>query len=158
MKYLLFDQSGDLAARYDSDIHGEAIPTDAVEVSDEIFWRTINETHGAWKREPATGDIARHPFPPPSPAEIEAAKVALVQEHMDTTARALRYDSIANAVTYAEEPAVPRFQAEGRALRAWRSSVWEACYEILDQVQNEGRAVPTDEELIAALPELELPG
>ncbi|EHK66008.1 hypothetical protein [Achromobacter arsenitoxydans] len=94
---------------------------------------------------------------PPSDEEITAQKVALVQEHMDAAARALNYDSIANAITYADEPAVPKFQAEGLAFRAWRSLVWERCYEILEQVQNGERAIPSDEELIAELPALALP-
>lgn len=94
--------------------------------------------------------------PPPSKAELEGKKVALVQRHMDATAQALRYDSIANAITYADEPAVPKFQQEGRALRAWRSLVWERCYAILAEVEAGTRPVPSDDELIAALPQLDL--
>lgn len=92
----------------------------------------------------------------PTVEQIEAQKVAVVQQHMDAAARALRYDDIKTAVTYAEEPAVPKFQAEGQAFRAWRSLVWARCYEILDEVQSGARPIPSDEELIAELPELEL--
>lgn len=100
-------------------------------------------------------------FEPPAPhtatpEQIEAQKVAVVQAHMDTAAQALRYDSITTAITYAEEPSVPKFQAEGQALRAWRSVVWAACYAILAEVQAGHRAIPTDEELIAELPPLEI--
>src|SRR5690606_23141997 len=95
--------------------------------------------------------------PAPTPAEIEAQKVAVAQNHMDEAARAHRYDDIKTACTYAEEPAVPKFQAEGRAFRAWRSLVWAACYAILDEVQAGEREIPTDAELIAELPPLELP-
>lgn len=95
--------------------------------------------------------------PPPTPAEIEAAKVAIVQRHMDDAARALRYDDIATACTYADEPAVPKFQAEGQVFRAWRSEVWATCYAILDDVNAGLRDIPTDEELLAELPELVLP-
>lgn len=49
------------------------IPVDAVEVSDELFFKTIHETDGIWKYDPATGDIAKHPFPPPTDAELAAA-------------------------------------------------------------------------------------
>lgn len=93
----------------------------------------------------------------PDPAVVQAAKVAMVQAHMDERARTLRYDNIANAITYADEPAVPKFQGEGQAFRAWRSLVWARCYEILAEVEAGDRDVPTDAELIAELPALELP-
>lgn len=61
-------------------------------------------------------------------AEARAAAVRAVQAHLDATARAWGYDDIFTAVTYADEPEAPQFQAEGRALRKWRSKVWRACY------------------------------
>lgn len=98
------------------------------------------------------------PEPEPlTPEQVRAGKVWIVQSHMDSAARDFGYDSIANAITYAEEPAVPKFQAEGQAFRAWRSLVWERCYEILAEVESGGRGVPSDDELIAELPELQLP-
>lgn len=157
MKYIDFNGSGAIVARYDSEIHTFGVPASSIEVSDELFFQTISETDGVWKRDPATGDIAKHPFPPPTPAEIEAAKVATVQLHMDKAARAYRYDNITTAITYAEEPAVPKFQAEGQAFRAWRSLVWAKCYAILDEVNDGLRGIPTDEELISELPALVLP-
>jgi hypothetical protein len=82
---------------------------------------------------------------------------AQVQQHMDDAARALGYDDVATAVTYAEEPAVPKFQAEGQAFRAWRSRVWAFCYWLMDEVAA-GRALePTPNALFAVLPTLELP-
>ena len=88
--------------------------------------------------------------------KIQAAKVALVQSHMDTAAQALRYDDIKTACTYAEEPSIPKFQLEGQAFRLWRSQVWATCYQILDEVQQGIRDIPTDEELIALLPVLDI--
>ena len=67
------------------------------------------------------------------------------------------YDDIKAAVTYAEEPAVPLFQAEGRALRAWRSLVWAHCYQVLADALAGTRAIPTAAQLIAELPALDLP-
>lgn len=158
-KYFIhFDQEGNFLGRYIS-AHSE-IPSDAVEVSQSLFHQTIDETDGVWKIDRKTGEIAKHPFPPPpppTPAEIEAAKVAIVQRHMDEAAQALRYDDIATAVTYADEPSIPKFQAEGQAFRAWRSLVWAKCYEILADVQDGKRDIPTDEDLISELPELILP-
>lgn len=93
-------------------------------------------------------------FPTIDPAEIEQSKVAVVQEYMDEQAQAMRYDSIQTAVTYAEEPGVPKFQVEGIAFRAWRSLVWETCYQILAEVTAGTRQIPSDEELVALLPTL----
>lgn len=75
-----------------------------------------------------------------------------VQSHLDAQAQALNYDDIRTAVTYADEPAVPRFQAEGIALRAWRSRVWDAAYAVLNAFQAGERPAPSAAELIAVLP------
>lgn len=143
---------------YSVEINGSNIPADAVEVT--------NDEHAALLAGQAAGKrivadenglpVLADP-PAPAAAQIEAAKVAIVQRHMDDAARALRYDDIATACTYADEPAVPKFQAEGMAFRSWRSLVWATCYAILDDVNAGLRDIPTDEELIAELPELVLP-
>ena len=89
-------------------------------------------------------------FVPPAPAPVEVTEVACVAavaRVLHSQAVALGYDSIDAAVTYADEPAVPEYQAEGQALRAWRSNVWSACFAVLDA------GLPaTIEELTAALP------
>lgn len=107
----------------------------------------------------ADGGKTFAPFQPPvqTAAQIAAAKVAVVQAFMDARAQSLNYDDIATAVTYADEPAVPKFQAEGQAFRAWRSLVWEKCYEILDAVNAGTQSIPSDQDLIAALPAISLP-
>lgn len=79
-----------------------------------------------------------------------------VQQHMDAEAQVLGYDDIKSAVTYADEPSVPKFQIEGKSFRAWRSLCWGYCYEQLDKVQNNERTVPTVEELVAELPDFVL--
>ena len=108
------------------------------------------------------GEVAAYVPPPPPTAEevtaqITAEKTRLVQAKMDAQAQTLGYDDIATAVTYADEPAVPKFQIEGQALRAWRSQVWATCYTILAAVSAGEREIPSDDELIAALPAFEMP-
>lgn len=78
--------------------------------------------------------------------EIEQA----VQNHLDSKAQSLGYDSIYTACTYADEPAVAKFQQEGQALRAWRSLVWNKCYELLQLGQ-----VMTEQQVIDSLPSYE---
>jgi hypothetical protein len=84
------------------------------------------------------------------PAAIIRALVATVQAHMDAAARAFGYDSLASAVSYADEPVVAQFQHEGQAFRRWRSLVWAAAYARLAA----GGPLPTPEEALALLPSL----
>ena len=99
--------------------------------------------------------------PPAAPAltaaQRQAALVAAVQAHLDATARSHGYDSIYTACTYADEPAAAKFQAEGQALRAWRSLVWLHCHAVLAAVLAELRAEPDAATLIAELPALVMP-
>ena len=101
--------------------------------------------------------------PPPTPAEASAERLGeikaelasltqAVQQHLDTKAQSLGYDDIRSAATYADEPAVAKFQNEGRALRAWRSLLWAAAYSKLQRVNAGLEPVPTKEMLIASLP------
>jgi len=111
------------------------------------------ETQEGWFFDGATFSAP----PPPSAEHILATLTGAVQAHLDAAAAAVGYDSIYTACTYADEPSVPRFQAEGRALRAWRSEVWAACHAIMTKVQSGQRDVPTAAALIAELPALVLP-
>lgn len=97
------------------------------------------------------------PLPEPEPHEIVAMFRDSIQLKLDEQARRYGYDSIASAVTYAEEPAVPKFQAEGQAFRTWRSLVWAYGYEQLALVESGQRPAPTIPEFIAELPPLDLP-
>lgn len=92
----------------------------------------------------------------PTPEKIRADRIAAVYGHMNAAAQGLGYDDILSAVTYADEPIIPRLQAEGRGFRAWRSLVWAHCYQVLDDVQEGRRPIPTDAELIGELPALHI--
>lgn len=73
MKYILFDDLGRLAGRYDSEIHGDDIPEMAVAVADELFFQSIDELDGIWTRDESTGGISKQPFPQPSTVELAQA-------------------------------------------------------------------------------------
>lgn len=65
--------NGTLSARYDSSIN-TVIPADAIEVTDNIFYQTINETDGVWS---LVGDaLIKQPFPTPAIPSLIAAKRA----------------------------------------------------------------------------------
>lgn len=89
--------------------------------------------------------------------ETTAAFEEAVQAKLNGAAIAARYDSIATAVSYAEEPAVPKFQNDGIAFRAWRSLVWAYAYEQLDAVKSGAREQPSVDEFLLELPVLKLP-
>lgn len=73
--------------------------------------------------------------------------------HLDGLAQSMGYKNIDAAVSYAEEPAVPKYQEEGRALRQHRSLFWRAFYEELATVGRDDEP-PTVTELLARLPSL----
>lgn len=96
-------------------------------------------------------------IPEPTQEEIEAQiqqqLTDAVQHVLDAKAQELNYDSCLSVCSYIDT-GVAKFDAEGKAFRSWRSAVWAKGYEILAQVQAGQRAIPTEEELIAELPEL----
>jgi hypothetical protein len=114
-------------------------------------------TLGEW----ALVDVPAAPQPAEAPA-VEPVPMtheerlkhlqALVQGKLDDQARLLGYDDIRTAVTYAEEDSDPVFQAEGRALRAWRSLTWRKCYDVLAEVEAGEAEEPTWPELENMLP------
>jgi hypothetical protein len=82
MKYATFGADGQLNGRYDSEIH-TTIPDSAVELSDGMFLRTLNETDGVW--ELANGSVvktARVPEPTTVPTKVQMAqaRLALLQQ------------------------------------------------------------------------------
>ncbi|MEW6314627.1 MAG: hypothetical protein AB1513_11410 [Pseudomonadota bacterium] len=154
--------------------HATAIAPPAVNAGEcAVFragaWQVLPDHRGETHYDVTTGapveikDIGAVPAglratpPPPSTRQIIDALEQSVQRHLDEAAQARGYDNIFTACTYADEPAVAQFQAEGMAFRAWRSLVWAHCYQVLAAAQAGTRAVPGEAELIAELPALGLP-
>ncbi|OZI36405.1 hypothetical protein CEG14_15515 [Bordetella genomosp. 1] len=95
--------------------------------------------------------------PPLSLAQQEQLRIVAVQQVLDTAARNQRYASLADAISYADESSVPRYQAEGLAFRAWRSRVWAHCHDVFDRVNAGTITMPSVATLISSLPALQLP-
>jgi hypothetical protein len=89
-----------------------------------------------------------------SPEERLSVISTTTQKFLDNSAKTYGYDSIASAVTYADEPSVLKFQSEGQAFRVWRSLVWDKCYKILSDWEAGTVPEPSPEEVIAQLPTL----
>ena len=90
-------------------------------------------------------------------ANLESSLIGAVQQLLDSSAKAAGYDSIRVAVTYADEPSVPKFQAEGIAFRKWRSLAWDYAYTQLALMTSGARTTPATIEFLAELPVLGLP-
>ena len=104
--------------------------------------------------------LAQAPTPEPIQEPIEAVIAryeGAVQGAMESAARQRGYDSLFTAISYAEEPAVPRFQADGQAFRRWRSLVWDYAHTELGAVLAGEKPQPDLETFLASLPVLELP-
>lgn len=104
-----------------------------------------------------SGKFSAPAAPTPGPTEVRKLYENAAQAMLDAAASVAGYDSIATAVSYAEEPAVPKFQQDGIAFRAWRSLVWAYAYEQLALVLAGEREQPTVDEFLQELPVLELP-
>lgn len=87
---------------------------------------------------------------------IKAHVAAAVQRHLDATVAERGYSSAAAAVSYVGDPH-PRWDAEGRAVRDWRSAVWTVCFAALDSVLAGERAPLTPEQMVAELPAIVWP-
>lgn len=114
MKYIQVDPFGNLFTRYDSDIHS-SIPGDAIPVSDEVFWQTINEKDGVWRVD--GGEVHKVPFPPPSAEEIAAATLI-----HNTAAFNEKMTAANNAVTALQDKvdADLASPAEAATLKGWK--------------------------------------
>lgn len=104
-----------------------------------------------WRLVPA--EIASPPPPPPTAQERAAAIRAAVTEHLDVVSRGQGFKGIDDAVSYAEEPAVVRYQMLGRALRSWRSVVRAASEELIAAIDAGTAQMPASVmDLYAMLP------
>jgi hypothetical protein len=119
MKYILFNELKTLYTRFDSEIHGEhgkGIPKQAIEVTDELFWRTINEKDGVWKLDP-NGKITKHPFPAPTKEELaqralNIATAKMAEEMKKANAGVAKYQDMVDLEVATEE--------EAAKLKAWK--------------------------------------
>lgn len=101
--------------------------------------------------EPPVADPAPEPEPP-----TEAAYAAVIQAHVDATARGRSYNDGVHLASYVAS-AVPAWAAEAAVFVAWRDAVWVYAYQQLAAVAAEQRAQPTPAELVAELPAIVWP-
>lgn len=109
-------------------------------------------------------------FPKPNPDEIndfdESTALIVfstaVQDYLDGEASKRGYgdpngkNAILSLCSYASG-SNSKFAIEGRIGLAWREDVWTKCFEILDEVKNGERAIPTLDEFLNELPKPQWP-
>lgn len=79
-----------------------------------------------------------------------------IQKFMDIKCHERLYDGILSLCTYASSQN-PKFKAEGQAGVNWRDACWSRGYEIMAEVQQGLRPIPTEQELLGELPALVWP-
>lgn len=146
-KFIKFDENNIIETRYDTDIHS-TIPNGAVQVTDELFWKSINEQDGVWSF--VNNEVVKLPFPAPTFEETALLFEQAVQNELELDAKAKGYDNLISACSYAAS-ANP-FQAEGKLFVTRRGNAWAYCYAELEKVQNGTRPIPTIETFILELP------
>lgn len=80
---------------------------------------------------------------------------SVVELLLNQAAQQRDYDTIQSAVVRAAYPGP--YQEEGMAYGAWMDACWQSFYALTSAAQVPGREFPSDEEIIAAMPELVLP-
>jgi hypothetical protein len=92
-----------------------------------------------------------------TPDAIDAMRAG-IRTMLNAVAVAQDFDSIDEAVSYAEEPAVPLYQALGQALRSYRSIVWHAFDTLLAEIKADMTPMPADADaLFAHIPKFVAP-
>ncbi|MGK9047952.1 hypothetical protein KXR63_11360 [Stutzerimonas chloritidismutans] len=143
---------------YRSEINGKAIPEGATPISAERYMELIN---GQAQGKTIAADAAGRPIlidPPasePTPEDIERNLTAALNRHLDAVAGQRRYDTRFTCSLRAGFPGP--FQEEGQVFAAWMDACNMAAYQLMADVKAGSRKVPTEAELIAAMPVIEWP-
>jgi hypothetical protein len=82
---------------------------------------------------------------------VRAQFTDAIQTHLDTGAKALGYDGILSACSYATSKHLP-FSVEGQSCVEWRDNVWLYCYTELAKVEAGTRPLPSVDQIISELP------
>lgn len=114
----------------------------------------FDPTKGVWSLVASAKPDASADAAPVSFSVKAASWRVVVKAYADMVARSFDFDDMAEAVTYADEPAVPKFQVLGAALRAWRSILWASFDEMCAHLSaGFGTEPQSDAEMLGLLPD-----
>lgn len=91
---------------------------------------------------------------PPTMEEIKKVYENAVQAHLDATAQTRGYDNSYTCLSY-HKSTNEVWRTDSAIFNAWRDSVWNKCYEILNAFMAGWIEQPTIEEVIAQLPKID---
>lgn len=94
---------------------------------------------------------------PESEEQVAEQLRAAVQDYMDSVARQRNYDGMLSLCSYATS-SNDQFRAEAQAGMDWRDNCWALGHGILAQVLAGTMPIPTEDELVAMLPQMKWPG
>lgn len=143
----------DAAVRAVCPIYGVSIGR----LDDKATWR-IDFADEATAEQRAAAQNVLEAFDPEarSNEEIKADLEAVLDDHVDATARGMGYRSSESCAGYAASTD-PVFQAEALAFIAWRDDLWRDAIAVMQAVLAGQRAVPTATELVAEMPVFQRP-
>ncbi|GAB7128785.1 hypothetical protein JCM19000A_32930 [Silvimonas sp. JCM 19000] len=143
-KFLEFDSNGVLIQRFD-DAVDLSIPADAVEVSDAIFARTLQESDGLWTLD-ANGGVTKAPFPAALPSEERPGRKFILFDASGMLVQ--RYDDAVHADIPVEAIEVTEAlfqqtiqQTDGRWTRLADGSITKVSYPLptAEQIQSSNK-------------------
>ena len=144
-KYALFDDAGFPLAFFSPEIHGDTIPTDAVEITEEQ-WRELIENPGF--RKWVDGEVVA--VDPPQPVATITDYENAIQNLVDETAREKQFRDGVTLASYIGST-ISKWAAEAQAFVAWRDNVWSYAYGELAKVQAGQREQPTVEQFLTEI-------
>ena len=140
---------------YSDEIHGTAIPADAVEITDEE-WLSLLDGQVSGKRIVVgqSGNPIIQDQNPPTQAEIIALYEKALDDHLDSVARLHRYDT---RFTFALRAGFPGpYHDEAVAFATWMDVCNVQAFALLSEVQAGNAVMPTIDAFIDSLPEFSL--
>lgn len=126
MYYMTQDEKGLITGRYLTDIHGDNIPTDAIEVSEEVFNASIKMQRPAL----INGELVELPPEPPTQDQLAQQAKSAVYALLDETARQYDYRNMAEVAQFVQSGT---WGKEANGLLAWQEAVWVKAYGLLEQ-------------------------
>ncbi len=145
MKYAIINEDGFPTAFYSAELHGDDIPDEAIEISDEQ-WSELVDNQG--RRKWVDDQIVL--FDPPESILTVADYENAIQNLVDSTARERQFRDGVTLASYIGSTK-SKWAAEAQAFVAWRDNVWFYAYGELAKVQAEQREQPTIEQFLAEI-------
>lgn len=126
MYYITMNENNLITGRYLTEIHGDKIPLNAVEVSEDVFNASIQMQRPALIK----GELVELPPEAPTPEQLAEQAKSAVYTLLDQTAKQYDYRNFAEVSQFLNSGT---WKAEAYALLAWQDAVWLKAYELLKE-------------------------